>query len=189
MARRKNPRTDPNETEADEAEQARSNQPGKRDLAHHLKEISAAKQRKADADMALASKYSAAEECGLDKKAIKHLLKLRDQDSEKSKAEFQTLIKYLQWMDMPIGAQLHFFDDPTKSPEETAIAEGRQAGKEGASANTNPYPEGSKLYPRWEEGRMLGQADLVNGAGKVTPIAAGKKKRGRPPKGQLAELH
>lgn len=180
-----------NEIENDE-KTAKSNLPGARDLAHHLGLISAAKQRKSDADMKLASAYSAAEECGLDKKAIKLLLKIRDQDKEKTKAEFSTAIQYMQWMKMPVGSQLHFFDEPTTDPENNAFEEGQQAGLEGASANVNPWPENSKLYPHWERGRMDTQskmaANLNGSGGKVADLKTERKKRGPKPKGGEATL-
>ena len=186
MARGRKPRNQ-NEIAADEEIQNRSNLPGKKDLAHHLSLISAAKQKKADADMKLASAYSLAEECGLDRKAIKMLLKIRDQDIEKTKSEYKTVIQYLQWMDMPVGSQLHFFDKITDDPEAEARSEGKVAGNEGASANSNPYPIESKLNPIWEVGRMASQAELAGKIGKtpasqVVNLGEEKKKRGRKPK-------
>jgi len=183
-----------NEIAADEEIQNRSNLPGRKDLAHHLALISAAKQKKSDADMKLASAYALAEECGLDRKAIKALLKIRDQDAEKTKSEFQTVITYMRWMEMPVGKQLHFFDNGVDDPEASARAEGRAAGLEGASANTNPYPTESKLEPIWEAGRQEAQAELAGKIGKtpakpkaeaptnVASLATERKKRGPKPK-------
>lgn len=178
---RKPKHREPTEQEADDDVQDRANGPNKRDLQHHLKEIAAAKQKKSDADMHLAGKYSAAEACGLDKKAIKTLLKIMAQDSEKTKEEFQTVIKYAQWMSAPIGKQLHFFEDGTEDPEVTAHAEGKHAGAQGWSANKNPYPGGSKLEPVWEKGRMEGQAGIINGgaSGKVANLNTERKKRAK----------
>ena len=193
MARGRKPRNQ-NEIAADEEIQNRSNLPGRKDLAHHLALISAAKQKKSDADMKLASAYSLAEECGLDRKAIKALLKIRDQDIEKTKSEYGTLITYLRWMEMPIGAQLHFFDNSVDDPEAAALGEGKAAGLEGASANTNPYPEQSKLNPIWEDGRQQAQKQLAGKIGKtpakakaeepsnVASLATERKKRGPKPK-------
>lgn len=173
------PKAVESDLDADEREQDRANGPGARDLQHHMGLISSALQKKQDADMKLAGLYSNAEECGLDKKAIKALIKLQKQDTEKTKTDFTTLIQYAQWMKMPVGTQLAFFEDGTKTPEQNAHAEGLEAGAKGVSANRNPYPGGSKLEPVWEAGRMEGQANIIGkgSSGKVADLNTERKKR------------
>lgn len=132
--------------------------------------------------------FKRAEGLGINRAMLSLAIKLADQDRDRREGDYRDMMKYMSWLEMPLGAQgdLDLGEAPTEgeSDESEAVVnhrlaeaerEGFDAGKIGADlARSNPYPVGSEAAQRYSTGWHAGQAEAVGQMG------AGKRGRGRP---------
>lgn len=111
------------------------------------------------------------EKQGVNKKAFKLFLQLRDMEHEEAELLLLTTLRYCRFAKLPIGAQTSLFassDDAgepsTKASEELASAEvydaGTRAGLAGDNHDSNPHEPGTERHQRWSQGWHNGQNEL-----------------------------
>ena len=139
-----------------------------------------------------------AKSAGINVDELKVSYKLCRQDRAKREANLADRIKYMQWLEKPLGYQGAFdvqIDTPTQddieAAEKHAVAEAYQdgyaAGKAGSGTAFCPFDAGSELYQQYMLGVSVGKEVHDKAAALKKPKAAKSggtgRGRGRPRKG------
>lgn len=101
---------------------------------------------------ALQNAYKAAKSDGCPVDAMKDARKLNDGDHAEAILHYKDVGRVLEITD----SELPLFREITLPPPVNAYLAGKQAGREGAPADSNPHPPGSEEFVRWGEGHQSG---------------------------------
>jgi hypothetical protein len=106
---------------------------------------------------ALSNAYKAAKTDGCPVHAMREARKLNDGDHAEAILHFKDVGRVLEVTE----SELPLFRDITLPPPVNAYLAGRQAGREGAPADSNPHTTGSEEFVRWGEGHTSGVDSAV----------------------------
>lgn len=119
-----------------------------------------------------------------------------DKPAEQRAAEQASYVRYMAWMQAPVGFQPSM-DLASTDPGERAYnvhelhaidGEGFDAGRSGRRRDSNPYRPGDEPYQRFDNAWVRGQQVAIDTlSGKGGAAGEAPKRRGRPPKGASAE--
>lgn len=119
----------------------------------------------------LRNRYKVAKKDGCDVEAIRLVLKLGKRTSGEVVTEHRNVGRILRLLDHPLGTQYNLFvvggEDEAPATAMDAELQGQHAGRNGESADNNPFPPGSAEHVEWRQGWGNGQAMLVGGMAKT----------------------
>lgn len=116
---------------------------------------------------ALQNAYKAAKSDGCDVDAMRETRKLDEGDHAEAILHFKAVGDMLEL----IESELPLFRSINIPPPVNAYLAGRQAGREGAPADSNPHIPGSEEFVRWAEGHMSGVDAATEGLSTGQPVA------------------
>lgn len=136
------------------------------------------------------SAMKAAKKAGIDTKMLTQARAIATSDDIDAELHgLYTLIRYLKYLQIPIGKQLamELGDDMPKTegiPEEAAKqqalwdaeAMGWKAGRGGDNREDNPHTEGTELHVQWDNGYLAGQKSIADDMAEGKPARARGKK-------------
>ena len=101
---------------------------------------------------------------GIDCQTFDAIRKLHGLGDEAIEDQMRQTVRYLRFMNLPIGAQVGFFDEqPAEQSEELnekAFKEGRVAGMMGANMDDNHHELNTDAGQEWQKGYNEGQTVL-----------------------------
>ncbi len=157
--------------------------------------------------------FKKAETLGINRAALSRALKESARERDKREIDHRDLMKYMAWLEMPLGAQGAFDlgdaapnghdpdadegdtgDAAGESEEDRAAVEahkgsvayhqGHEAGKLGANVDSCPFLPGTEDNWRWHSGWQAGQAEAVSALAPAKGRRARKPAAGQSPAGE-----
>ena len=116
---------------------------------------------------ALSNAYKAAKSDGCDVDVMRATRKLDEGEHVDAILHYQGVGKMLEL----IESELPLFREINIPPPVNAYLAGRQAGREGAPADSNPHTPGSEEFVRYAEGHASGVDAAVEGLSTGQPVA------------------
>jgi hypothetical protein len=152
-------------------------------IQHHIRCCSDAKRSADEAAAELKKRLKAAATDGVNRKMVATVLRDRDKDPDKLRADLRDRIHYLALVNIPVF-QADLFASADVAPEAAtehstweADNEGYTAGLAGAARAANSHPPGSELFAAWDSGYLRGQAKIAAGMKRAPKMASTRRKR------------
>ena len=146
----------------------------------HLRKIVEAEQKKDEAVAKLRTARKAAKNDGVDLKALDAARALSKLDAIEVTNDFNQLVRYSKFLEVPVYSQLSMFDIPAEPTDEDlhdrAYSSGVRAGKLGHDQTSSKFEPGSPAGQKWLEGYSDGQKIIMSAMQELAPPPAKGRK-------------